>query len=126
MEPKRTAHPGALLAAELGAADLAGGGLREVRGEVEDAGVLVGSGEGFDVVLELVAEGVGGGGRVAEDDNGADDGAAFVVGGGDGGGLGDGWMRHEGGLDLEGADAVAARDDDVVGAALEEEVAVVV
>src|SRR5215218_10652201 len=44
----------------------------------------------------------------------------------DGGGLGDGWVRDRGGLDLGGPDALAGDVQRVVGAAVEEPVAVLV
>ena len=63
---------------------------------------------------------------VAQDDDGAHDGAALVVGRGDDGGLGHRGVRDQRRLDLERADPVAGGDDHVVGAALEEQEAVVV
>ena len=63
---------------------------------------------------------------VAQDDDGAHDRAALVVGRGDDRGLGHGGVLDERRLDLERADPVAGGDDHVVGAALEEQEAVVV
>ena len=76
------------------------------------------------MVLQRAGEGVGGGEAVAQDDDRAHDRAALVVGRGDDRGLGDRLVRDERRLDLERPDPVAGGDDDVVGAALEEEVAV--
>ena len=63
---------------------------------------------------------------VAGDDDRPHDGAALGVGRGDRGGLGDGGVGEQRRLDLEGPDPVAGGEDDVVVAALEEEVAVLV
>ena len=63
---------------------------------------------------------------ISEDDHRPDDRPAFVVGRRHGGGFRHGRVRDQRGLDLEGPHAVARGDDDVVVAALEPEVAVVV
>jgi cholesterol oxidase len=59
--------------AQLGAADLPAGGLGELVGEVDDPGVLIGSGLGPDVALEVAGEVVGSREAGPQDDDGADD-----------------------------------------------------
>ena len=73
--------------------------------------------------IELVAV-VGGG--AAQDDEGDDGLAGGRVGGADDGGLGDLRVGDEGGLDLGGGDVVAGDEHDVVDAAEQPDVAVVV
>lgn len=78
--------------------------------------------------LEFFGEGLAGFVAFDEDHEGFDDDAADAlgVGGADDGTLGDSGMLDEGRFDFEGSDAVAAGFDDVVIAADEPEVAVVV
>ena len=109
-----------------GAADLAARRLGQLAGEVDDPRVLVRRGLGLDVVLQFARQRVGrargrraGRSRLARR-------AALVVGGGNDGGLGHRRVLDQRRFDLEGADPVAGGDDHVVGAALEEEGAVVV
>ena len=111
--------------AQLGALDLAARRLRQLGGEVDDAGGLVRRGLGFAPVLELVGELLAGL-AVAGDDDRADDAAALGVGGRDCRRLGDRRVGQKRRLDLGRADPVAGAEDDVVVAALEEEEAVVV
>ena len=110
--------------AEPGPLDLAAGGLRQLVGEIDDPRVLVRRGLVLDVVLQLGRQLVAGRESVPEHDHRADDRAALVVGRGDDRRLGDRLVRDERRLDLERADPVAGRDDQVVGAALEVQVAV--
>ena len=114
------------LVAQFGPAYLPGDRLRKVLDELDLAGVLVGAELVPDVLLDVVGRPGGRLGVGARHDVGLDDVAAFLVGLGNDGPLGDRGVFAQRRLDLEGADAVARRDDDVVGAALEPEVTVLV
>ena len=76
------------------------------------------------MVLELDGQRLGAFVAGGADDEGGDELGAFGVVLADDGRLGHGGVFDEGALDLEGADAVGRRGDDVVVAALEPEVAV--
>ena len=90
-------------------------------------GYLYGRGGLLDVLLQVRARAPSPRlAAVAQHDDGAHDRAALGVGGGDGRGLGDRGMLDQRRLDLEGADPVAGREDHVVEAALEPQVAVLV
>src|SRR5436190_4513640 len=78
------------------------------------------------MALQLRCECVRGDVTLAKDDDGSHDLAALRIGGTDDRNLGNRWVLTEHRLDLERADAVTRRDDDVVRPALEVEVAVVV
>ena len=80
----------------------------------------------LDVLLELGGELRAGREPVAQDDHRPHDGAALLVGRGDDRRLGHRLVRDERRLDLERADPVAGRDDHVVGAPDEVQVAVLV
>src|SRR3954449_7908514 len=112
--------------AQLDAADLAGQRLGELVDELDLARVGVGrqpaAHEGLDLVDELVRALL----ALGEHDEGLDDVPAALVGRGDRGRLRHAGVLEQDGLDLERADPVARRDDDVVGPALVPDVAVLV
>ena len=101
---------------------------RQLADELELARILVRREAGADMELQLVRElGAGGpraGGILPGDHEGLDDLPAQLVGDADDRGRDDRWMLRQAVLDLERGDAVAGRDDHVVGAALEPQVAV--
>ena len=114
------------LSPQLSSLDLAARGLGQLGDEVDDARVLVGRGHALDVVLELAREPRRRAGAGGQHHDRAHHRAALLVRGGDRRRLGDGWMAEQRGLDLEGADAIAGRDDHVVVTALEVKPAVLV
>ena len=114
-----------LSASQLGPLDLAAARLRQLGGELDDAGELVGGGLALAVLLQLAGQLLAGL-TVAGHDDRPHDGAALWVWCGDRGGFGDVGVREQRRLDLEGADPVAGGEDDVVVAALEVEIAVLV
>src|SRR5207247_11255272 len=112
-----------LARAQLDAADLAAHGLRQTVDEFDLPGVLVGRGHAFHVLLELAHERVAREMAGPQDDEGLHELAAHRVG-----------TRHDRRFDhrrvleqralhLERADAIPRRDDDVVSAADEPELA---
>src|SRR5712691_9605806 len=112
--------------AQLDAADLAAHRLRQARDELDRARVLVGRRHALHVVLQGPHQRIPR--RVAgtQDDEGLHDLAAYRVGARHHGRLEDGGVLEERALDLEGPDAIASGDDDVVRAADEPEIAVLV
>ena len=94
--------------------------------ELDLARVLVRRRDRLDVLLQLARERVRALVPGREDDERLDDARALGIGLADDGRLGHRRMLDERRLDLERADAVRGRDDDVVGAADEPEVAVLV
>src|SRR5439155_15145086 len=124
--PARARRRPPLLLAQLDAADLAAHRLRQARDELDRARVLVGRRHALHVVLQGPHQRIPR--RVAgtQDDEGLDDLAADRVGARHHGRLEDGGVLEERALDLEGPDAIASGDDDVVRAADEPEIAVLV
>src|SRR6187551_2939179 len=110
--------------AQLGPLHLAAGRLRQLGGELDDAGELVGRRLALAVLLQLAGQLVAWL-AIARYDDRPHHRAALRVRRGDGGGLGDRRVGEQGGLDLDRSDPVAGGDDDVVAASLEPEVAVV-
>src|SRR4051794_18551750 len=112
--------------AQLDAADLAGQRLGALADELDLARVGVGrqpaAHEGLDLVDELVRALL----ALGEHDEGLDDVPTALVGRGDRGRLRHAGVLEQDRLDLERADPVARRDDDVVGPALVPDVAVLV
>src|SRR6056297_3046296 len=115
-----------LALAQLYPANLPAGGRRQFLDVLDSAGVLVRGRLGLHVRLQLVGQLVAPLVPVREDDVSLDDVAPLVVRAGDRRGLGDRFVADQRVLDLERTDSVARRDDDVVRAALEEEVALLV
>src|SRR5262245_48481385 len=112
--------------AQLAPHDLARRGERQLGHELDLARVLMrgeaGLHEGGEVGLErLRADNLG-----PELNEGLHDLGTYLVGHADDTDHGDGGMAHQAFLDLARADAIAARGDDVVVAALEEDVAILV
>src|SRR5205085_6585834 len=100
--------------------------LRQVLDELDSAWIRVRRQALADEGLDLGRELVGGRVTTSGDDERLDDIAAELVGRRDRGRFLDARMLEADGLDLERADAVARRDDHVVGAALVPDVAVLV
>ena len=113
-------------AAQLAPLDLPGRRLRELGDECDLTRAVVRRGDGLDMLLELGGEAVGRLLPRTEDDERLHDLAAVEVRDPDDGALGDRGMLEEGALDLERADAIRGRDDHVVRAPHEPEVAVLV
>ena len=112
--------------AEEAAHDFSGACFGERVGEAE----VVRPGESADVfgdpLAELLFEIVAGGLAAFEGDEGGDGLSFHLVGAADDGGFRDFWVSDERGFDLHGAEAVAADVDDVVDAAHEPEVPVLI
>lgn len=100
--------------------------LRKFVDELDFAGVLVRGEFGFDVRFDLLGERVRRRRIRTRDDKRLDDVPAFAMGLGDDRGLCDRRVLAKRTLDFERADAVARRENHVVGAAFEPEVAVFV
>src|SRR5436309_1817231 len=120
--------PDALLLepAELDAPDLAAARLRQRFDELDLAGVLVRCGHTLAVLLEVEDEAVTGFVARPEDDERLHDLPAVGVRLADDRALGDRLVLEQRALDLERPDPVGGREDDVVRAAGEPQVAVLV
>src|SRR3974390_2490301 len=117
---------GAFAIAQFYSTDLAGDRLGQALHKLDLARVFVWRGDLLDVFLQFACQLGRGAVAGCQDDVGLDDLAAHLIGAGDDGGLCDGWVLFESALHLEGADAIARADDDIVGAAHEPEVTVFV
>src|SRR3989344_275576 len=112
--------------AEGAADDLAGAGLGETVDKLDVPGVGVAGQLLFDELGDFRLQTFRGRMAWFEGDKGLDDLAAENIGLTDNAGFGDGWVGNEGGLDLEGANALALGFDDVVGPADKQKIAVFV
>src|SRR5579884_3656896 len=117
---------GAFALAQFYSTDLAGDRLGQTVHKLDLAWILVGGGDALHMLLQFACQLGRGGVAGSQDDEGFDDLATHLVGAGNDSGLGDRGMFFERAFDLEGANAVAGADDDIVGASHEPEVAVLV
>ena len=97
--------------------DLAADRLGQLRAELHNPGILIRSGVGLDVILDLLLHLFRTLDAGNQNDAGLDDLAADLVGRGADTAFQDIRQLHDGALDLERPDAVAGGLDDVVGAA---------
>src|SRR5262249_40751326 len=112
--------------AQLDAPDLAADGLRQALHELDLARILVGRRDPLHVLLQLVHQRLARRPIARQHDERLDDLAADRIRAGHDGRLDDGRMLEQRALYLEWPDAIARRDDDVVGPADEPEVAILV
>src|SRR5262249_29999741 len=107
--------------AQLDASDLAADGLRQALHELDLARILVGRRDPLHVPLQLVHQRLARRPIARQHDERLDDLAADRIRAGHDGRLDDGRMLEQRALHLEWPDAIARRDDDVVGPADEPE-----
>src|SRR5579872_4759240 len=112
--------------AQQGSLHLPARGLRQLRRELHDPRVFVRRGLVSDVLLELSRQLLARLKPIAQHDHGAHHRSPLLVRRSYDRRLGDCAVRHKRGLDLEWADPVPGRDDQIIGASFEVEIAVLV
>src|SRR5258708_5518157 len=112
--------------AQFDTADFTRNGLWQRLNKLNLAGILVGSRDPFDMLLDFAYQFGRGFIARSENDIGFHDLAAHLIGTGNDGRLGYGRMLLQGALYLKGAYAVTGADDDIIGTSDEPEVAIFV